>query len=373
MMDYNDLNRRIINREDCFYWQTDRKISAEETKEIWKDRHSAITNDELFEIINSSFLEDKLEFLEPFDANAQTSLGNINSIRVGKLKSGRKVVIRCHPKNVKNGYFYVESLAADLALKNGIPTYGTYLIHDINKNDSIAFQMIEMLDGDTITFHLKQNPENEEKMVMEMGRMMAKLHDIRVDGFGPFNNEAAKKGELIGIHKTLKDAVMAGLDENLERLVDYKIIDKKIAEKIKNLFLDSNLLDYKEPRLLHNDFADWNLLTDGEKIVGVLDWDECVGGDPVEEIACWSTFFAPERLGVFLKGYFEENERAENFEEKLNLFRLRYVISKMALRVKRYTYDQSDFVKQLIENGMKHLEELIKIFKLEEDDENYKI
>ena len=114
MFDLNDINNRICDRSECFYWQTDRKISVEEASLIQKDRHSAITNEELLEIINGELVGDKLKFIEPFDINAQTSLGNVNSIRVGVLESGKKVIIRCHPKGVKNGYFYAESLASKI-------------------------------------------------------------------------------------------------------------------------------------------------------------------------------------------------------------------------------------------------------------------
>ena len=37
----------------------------------------------------------------------------------------------------------------------------------------------------------------------------------------------------------------------------------------------------------------------------------------------------------------------------------------MALRVKRLAYDNSDFLKTLIENGKTHLNNLIKIFELD--------
>lgn len=59
-MNKQEINARITDRSDCFYWQTDRKISAEEAGEIWKDRHSAITNEELLEKINKELKDDKL-------------------------------------------------------------------------------------------------------------------------------------------------------------------------------------------------------------------------------------------------------------------------------------------------------------------------
>ncbi|MBR4830423.1 MAG: aminoglycoside phosphotransferase family protein [Bacilli bacterium] len=369
MPDFNlkDINNRICDRSDCFYWQTDRKISVEEAASIWKDRHSAITNDELFSKINSELSSDKLKYIEPLDLDAQTSVGNVNSIRIGVLESGKQVIIRCHPKGVKNGYFYSESLASKLALDNGIPAYKTYIIHDLNSDDDISYQVIEKLPGDSIEFYLKEHPEKEEQLVYEMGKTMAKLHRIKVEGFGPFDNEEAKNGHLVGIFNTLNESMNAGLDENLDRLVKYNILTSEIAKKMKLLFEKNTLLDYTDPVLIHNDFADWNLLTDGSTICGVVDWDECVGGHPIQEIACWSTFFNPERINSFLKGYYSETKKPDNFDELFQLFRLRYTISKMALRIKRYTYEQSPFIKDMIEKGEKHLKELSEIFNLSDD------
>ena len=119
-MDLKEINQRISDRSECFYWQTDRKVSSEETAMIWKDRHAAITNEELLNKINNELEEDKLAYIKAFDENAQTSLGNVNSIRVGVLESGKEVIIRCHPKGVRNGYFYAESLASQIALENGL-------------------------------------------------------------------------------------------------------------------------------------------------------------------------------------------------------------------------------------------------------------
>ena len=49
--------------------------------------------------------------------------------------------------------------------------------------------------------------------------------------------------------------------------------------------------------------------------------------------------------------------------------RLRYTISKMALRIKRYTYEQTPFLKSMIEKGERHLEELSRIFNLKENED----
>lgn len=365
-IDLTDINRRITDRLDCFYWQTDRKISAEEAAEIWKDRHSSISNDELLEKVNSDLPEIKLAYIKQFDKDAQTSFGNVNSARVGVLEDGKEVIIRCHPKGVQNGYFHAESLASKLAIENGIPAYKTYGIHDLQGEDDVAYQVIEKLDGESIQFYLRQHPDKEQALVYDMGKTMAKLHQIKVDGFGPFDNETAKNGVLKGLHSSLNDSVNAGLEENLERLLHFEVITKEAALKIKALFSNNDLLNTSESVLIHNDFADWNLLTDGDNVTGVVDWDECVGGHPVQEIACWSTFFSPDRIKIFLQGYFSETKQPENFDKMFQLMRLRYTISKMALRIKRYSYEQTPFLKDLLDKGQQHLSELSDYFGLEE-------
>ena len=362
-----DINNRICDRTNCFYWQSDRKITVEEATSIWTDRHSAITNDELLEKVNSELKDVKLASIKTLDETPQTSLGNVNSVRIGVLTDGKEVVIRCHPKGVKNGYFFVESLASSLALQNGIPAYKTYAIHELQDENDIAFQVIEKLQGDTVKFYLENHPEMEEQMVYAVGEKLAELHKTKVNGFGPFDNERAKNGELVGLHPTLNASVNAALDENLKILVDLEFFTQELAAKVKAIFTNNELLNVDQAVLVHNDFADWNLLTDGKNITGVIDWDECVGGDPVEEIACWSTFFSPERLRSFLKGYFSEIPEYDNFEDRFQLMRLRYTVSKMALRLKRATYDKSDFLKGRIEDGRKHLNELVGIFNLGEN------
>lgn len=365
-MNLDEINQRICDRRDSFYWQTDRKISANEAAMIWKDRHSAIKNEELLDKINLELKDDKLLYIKPFDENAQTSLGNVNSIRVGILESGKEVIIRCHPKGIKNGYFYVESLASKIALEHNLPAYKTYVIHELENDCDVSYQVIEKLEGDTVQFYLKEHPERENHLVFEMGKTMAKLHKIQTKGFGSFFNHHAKEGVLIGIHSSFSEFINAGLEENLERLIKNNILSEDIALKMKGLFKDNVLLETDLSVLIHNDFADWNLLTDGNTITGIIDWDECVAGHPIQEIACWSTFFDPERIPFFLEGYFSEIPKYDHFDDIFQLMRLRYTISKMALRIKRYTYEQTPFLKGMIEKGEKHLAELIEIFSLQD-------
>ena len=196
---------------------------------------------------------------------------------------------------------------------------------------------------------------------------MANINKIKVDGFGSFQNKKAKEGNLIGTFKTLQESITACLDENLEILIKNYILSSHSVEKIKTLFTNNPLLQMNNAFLVHNDFADWNLLTDSDTITGVVDWDECVGGHPVQDITCWSSLFNPERINTFLKGYFSQTEKCDNFDALFQLFRLQYTISKMALRIKKYTYEPTPFLKSLLDEGKRHLKELSYIYNLNID------
>jgi len=361
-LDLDKINKEIADRSNVFYWQTDRSVTPEEAGLIWADRHNYFDDKELYELINLTLLKDKLSKLLPLDLEAQTNLGNVSSVREGVLNSGKEVIVRCFPKGVKNGYFHVEKLAADLVREYNLPSYRTYAVHDMKSKDDLAFHVIEKMPGVALQRHLEAYPKDEKSLVFEIGSMLARLNKIEVDGFGPFDNEKAKTGKLEGLHNNLESSMNAGLNFNLDVLVAEKIIDMNQSKSVKSFFQNNELLESKKSYLIHNDFADWNVLVDGKKITAILDFDECVGGDPIQDIACWSTFFDPDRLEFFLDGYWSVADKPTDFLEKFELFRLRYVISKMTLRVRRYNWEKSEFIKEKIKKGSLHLIESLKYF-----------
>ena len=364
-LDLAEINQRITDRSNIFYWQTDRAITSEEARLIWQDRHSYFSDDEIVASVNHILKDDKLIKLKPFDLKSQMNLGNVNSVRKGELSSGKKMIIRLHPKGVANGYFYVESLVAELARENGLPSYQTFAIHDLENLDDFSFQVIESLPGVAVQRWLESHSQDEAKLLYQIGQNMAKIHQIRVSGFGPFNNTQAKLNNLVGLHDNLMDSVRAGLNFNLKILTQEGLINDTQVKEIKNLFSSSNLLlKLDQAVLVHNDFADWNLLTDGQVITGILDWDEAVAGDPIMDIACWSTFFDPDRIEGFLAGYWSVASKPDDFQERFEFFRLRYVISKMTLRLRRLAWDDSKALKERIEAGSRHLKESLAYFKI---------
>lgn len=88
-----------------------------------------------------------------------------------------------------------------------------------------------------------------------------------------------------------------------------------------------------------------------------IDWDEAHAGDPIADIACWSLFFPSKRLELLLEGYKQVTDLPANFDEKFHIYRLRYLVSKLALRHKKYSYNKSPIMQDLVKVGRQALAE----------------
>lgn len=65
--------------------------------------------------------------------------------------------------------------------------------------------------------------------------------------------------------------MLTALDENLERLLHYDVVATAMSRKLRQVFNERRYEPIDGPRLVHSDFADWNVLTDGEQLTAVLD------------------------------------------------------------------------------------------------------
>ncbi len=355
----------LSDRTNCFYWQTDRNLTPEDYAQIFLKRHE-ISNEKLIKTIKEGLVtlgEITSIIIDEPDENVVK--GNVNIVRKVKIND-EPYVVRMHPSGVKNGYFYSEKLVLDLAKQKGIPVPTVIEVHEARNEEDMDFMLMTLSEGITMDVLLTKDRGPEERLLIDCGRKMAQIHQIKVNGFGPFDNQQAKKGILIGLHANYHDFVHAGLDENIDRLIKFEIIDSLQADSFRKLFSESNYEPTDGSRIVHNDFADWNLLTDTKQITAVLDWDESHAGDPIADLACWSTFFNIERMTKFMEGYKSITSLPSDYEKRFHFYRLRYTISKMALRIKRFQVDKSPTLAEKIIVGKKALKEELQYFGIQE-------
>ena len=357
----------LSDRRNMFYWQTNRPLSAVETQKVFMNRHGKISEETIRQIVAKGM--SKAGFTGN-DAEAENvspivKQGSVNTVVPVILKSGKKIILRIHPEGVKNGYFWVEKVATSLALKEGVPTYETIYIDDSQIDIPFDFMIMTHVNGVPMQTLKPLDQALEKKLVKETGRYAALIHKIKPPGFGFFLNDKAKQlNNLIGQYFSFKEHIYAALPIDLQFLVDHKVLDIDQNKRIEMLFVKSKaLMVCKKGSLIHNDIADWNEITDGKSITGIMDWDECFSGDPMMELAAYNLFFGEPRISWYKEGY-QEISNLENNEDKFQLFKLRYLISKMHLRTKRSEIDPSPILKQNIVRGMQAMQEVFNYFKL---------
>lgn len=355
----------LSDRTNMFYWQTNRQISAAQQERIFLTRHARLKGDWLQKATvagmkRAGFFGDDTRVASHLPIIA---FGSVNTVVPVRLKSGRNIVLRMHPPDVTNGYFWVESVAVRLAKAAGIPAYTCLVIDDTREHVPFDYMITTREPGRPMQELHPLPIKHEERLVIQTGRYAAMIHEIAPEGFGFFRNDVAKRhGRLVGQYKTLREHIEAGLDEDLSFLQDARTItgdQRKTIEKIFNRH--ASLLTIRSPVLVHNDIADWNQLSDGKRITGMMDWDECVGGDPVMELSAYSLFFGQPRLNWFIRGY-EEVRSLGKWKEKYELFRLRYLVSKLHLRKKRSLVEDSEFLRSNLSRGLEAMHEVFAYF-----------
>ena len=355
----------LSNRNNMFYWQTNRPLTAEETKKIFIERHEKLDKKTLEQIVRYGMKSAGYRAKDTQISNVKEIIrqGSVNSVIPILLQSGRKIILRIHPKGVKNGYFWVEKVATTLAKKKGVPTYETIFIDDSQRVVPFDFMITSAVKGKPMQDVNFSNRKLEKKLVVETGKNAALIHKIKLAGFGFFINQVAKTYQTLqGQYSSFKEHIFAALFIDLKFLVDNNVVTQVQSKDVEKLFKKSgSLMTCKQGSLIHNDIADWNELSDGKSVTGIMDWDECFSGDPMMEAAAYSLFYGEPRLTWFRDGY-KKVSVLENNEDKFQLFKLRYLISKMHLRKKRSTIDPSPTMKQNIARGIQAMEEVFDYF-----------
>ena len=357
----------LSDRSNMFYWQTNRRISAKEQRDIFLTRHARLDEDQLERAVaagmkRAGFSSDDTRVVshDPIIIH-----GSVNTVVPVRLASGREVVIRMHPPEVKNGYFWVEAVATKFARAAGVPTYTCLFVDDTREMVPFDYMIMTREPGKPMQGFSPLPPDLVRRLVTQTGRYAALIHTITPEGFGFFRNDIARRDQrLVGQYQTLSQHIEAGLEEDLGFLEDRQTITSSQRKTVERLFgKHASLLSLETPVLVHNDIADWNQLTDGLRITGMMDWDECVGGDPVMELSAYSLFFGEERMQWFIQGY-EEVRKLGDWRERFELYKLRYLVSKLHLRKKRSLVSDSEFLRSVLARGLEAMTEVFTYFRV---------
>ncbi len=318
------------NRSDVFYPKTETRLTDPEMLSLQTRYDRFDAEAELIKICQYAFKEKPLSFQRIIAWGLDHILFDV------KLKSLR-VVIRINNTTVEDDYFEVEKFIYELLMKNNIQHCKVYNLVKRGKDFPYDFLILDrLLDGDfeKLLENGVYTVSEETSILLDSGRLLRKIHSIKSKNYGFFSRSNLSSG-LVGEKESWKDYFLTAFEENVFDLKELAYInDNKAREIVKTINDNTSLLEYNDPRLLHGDYCDHNIISNKTKIVGAIDWTDAISGDPLHDIAFWFSFYSKERLKTFLQGYYADDLRPKNFFQVLNLYLLRINVSKAVLRHK---------------------------------------
>lgn len=146
-------------------------------------------------------------------------------------------------------------------------------------------------------------PEQEERVYENLGNVVNKIHQVKIEGFGKLRAEGESlKGEL----STWEEYWASKIDvayQDLAFLVDKQLLTEKDAERIRTSLQGADTFSVEEPSLLHNDIHRSHVFVAGDQVSGVIDLDRMIAGDPRYDIADSFMFQNKQQQEAFTRGY----------------------------------------------------------------------
>ncbi len=341
-----------MSRQNMFYWQSDRPFTAEQINQIFLERKKNFSREEVAAAASYAMGEKVITVQDPINQ------GSVNIVCPFTSTSGREGVIRVHPPQVKNEYFFAEAAAMQAAGKVNVPVPEVILVDDSRQHAPFDYMVMTRVPGDVMRPVVEKNPSIHPKYLKQIGRYLGYLHTIRPTNYGFFDNSQARDGKLVGIDNTNEEHFLAALDlDEKYHAENAGELDEKLVSKSLNILRSNSALAHcKTPTLVHNDIADWNTVVQGDAVTGILDWDECFSGDPVFEFATLSLFYTDEQMESIKQGYQEISTLPVDYEEKFDFYVMRYIINKSKIAITKIKYAEKTSMREWLDRAKQKLE-----------------
>jgi fructosamine-3-kinase len=176
-----------------------------------------------------------------------------------------------------------------------------------------------------------------ERIPFDIGAAVARWQQIQPVGFGPFD------AELHGHHKSYADYFRLRLAEHLEFLVARRFLSSEQRDDIiREVEQHRGLLELSSASLVHKDLALWNILGSDAEIAAFIDFDDAVGGDPLDDLSLLACFHDAPFLARACAGYETVRPLPAEHRRRFWLHLLRNMIVKSVIRVGAGYFERND-------------------------------
>ena len=242
--------------------------------------------------------------------------GLCNAAYLIELGSGIKTVLKISSADnssfLRNEKDMSETEAAALKYMEGL---GIVMVPKVYYYDfsrtvcSGKYIFMKALDGDSFSsVSYSMGEEERNDIYFGLGKIVSKLSSVKGKFFGSFVNSGLQYDSLYDLVFAMFTNLFDDIeDKHLDHGVDRTEIFEKLTED-KDIFSD-----VAQPSLIHNDIWEGNIFIKHSRIIGVIDWERTMWGDPLME-----EYFRSHR---YVKAFYEGFGRSElNANEKRRVY-----------------------------------------------------
>ncbi len=207
---------------------------------------------------------------------------------------------------------------------------------------------------------LDDNPD----VAAAIGATLRRTHAVEGGGAGLIDvTDEDVRRRPRGVHQDFCAYIDVCLREHIAACVQAEFVNNGLAGKIERLFSHMRpALSDRPARLLHGDPGVHNIFWDphSTSVTALIDWEDALVGDPLFDVAMWSTFHPLRRLEPFLSGYGLSSPTREE-QQLIALYFLRIALSKTVHRLRFGIVDQPGRTPghHRIHRGVEELEQLL--------------
>jgi len=229
----------------------------------------------------------------------------------------------------------IDAWAHDRLRRAGLAGLEVFTVDVSRRTVPFAFELLAEAPGRSLR-DFDHDDALMQPLLVDLGRRLAQMHALRGVGAGLMSVEgdASQSPPTVrGAHDTWPEYILTQLEAHLAACRELGAIDGAESRSIEALFTSAEIAGPATTLvLLHGDLGNHNIFTDGRQITQLIDWEDCLFGDPVFDLAFWATFHPERRHEWLLSGYREFVPLDDADRRRFHLYFLRIALAKTVLR-----------------------------------------
>lgn len=315
-------------RSDIFYWKCDSPLPLEAKKRTYfQEKYDSPEWNVAARRIAEHFSGGSPEAFQPLRADG-------NHLTYRFRASGKACLLRIDPGEIEDDYMLAESTVMRFLHERGLPVPNVMETDISLREFPFRWQIMEFVQHPALNTFAKAGTLQKLPIARQSGTFLAQLHSFRFPGFGFLNtDELQKSGDLRGLDESCIDYFRKRLEVHLEYLLHHGFLSESESGTVNALFDHAGeLLTFGEGSLLHRDFTFWNMLGTESNLAAVIDWDDCVIGDPMDDLGIVNCFQNREFMEELIASYSKITPIGKPERIRIFLHTLRNMLWKTMIR-----------------------------------------